>query len=425
MSATRRQFLGTVAVAAALGETTIEDGPRTDRFHPAPLRGNAAFEDLKLEDVALAPRGACVSWAIPFQIGRPVVLKDVTVTEPRPRLKAEWLVFLHTSDVRTPERDEHGFIKPPMRGNGFLGEHAADYVVVYAGGTEAATPIRLRHQLGAYRRGWGENCFQAVAHRKPHPLRAVHEQPSILAESHGLGWGTTQTRVSTADGGRWVNWLWAWRNPHPEKEIAALRFVPKSGTVIVSAVSAGRASAQPLRWEPRKKAILQLPEGATFDFKADRQGQWKQIRLDMGQVISVEPRKLYPHAEWEGTYNNRLPEISSRDVLVEYTAHPDARFHLQDGATVPVASLGGALAPVTPATQRVRIRVYDLASGQPVAVKLHLHGESGEYLAPIDRHRQPNTAWFEDYAPEFQHQGRHYCTYIPGETVVHLPLGKV
>jgi hypothetical protein len=60
-----------------------------------------------------------------------------------------------------------------------------------------------------------------------------------------------------------------------------------------------------------------------------------------------------------------------------------------------------------------------------VPVKLHIHGESGEYLPPVDRHRQPNGGWFEDYAPEFQHQGRHYCAYIPGETVVNLPLGNV
>ncbi|MCX6628270.1 MAG: hypothetical protein NTW28_11655, partial [Candidatus Solibacter sp.] len=60
-----------------------------------------------------------------------------------------------------------------------------------------------------------------------------------------------------------------------------------------------------------------------------------------------------------------------------------------------------------------------------MAAKLHIHGESGEYLPPVDRHRIPNGAWFEDYAPEFQHQAKHYCTYIPGETLVHLPLGNV
>ncbi len=65
-------------------------------------------------------------------------------------------------------------------------------------------------------------------------------------------------------------------------------------------------------------------------------------------------------------------------------------------------------------------------SGKPVAVKLHVHGEAGEYLAPVDRHRILNPAWFEDYSVDFAHRGRStHCTYIPGETTIDLPLGKV
>jgi hypothetical protein len=92
---------------------------------------------------------------------------------------------------------------------------------------------------------------------------------------------------------------------------------------------------------------------------------------------------------------------------------------------------------VAPATRRVRIRTIEKGSDKLVPVKLHVHGESSEYLAPVDRHRQANFAWFEDYAPEFRpgtwyegHPGKwdnesnHRCTYIDGETVVDLPLGN-
>jgi hypothetical protein len=425
VSATRREFLETTAaLTATLASPSLQDGPPSGNFTPVPMQGNAAFEDLHLDDVAEAPRGTCVAWGIPFRIERPVVLKDQPVTEQIRRLKAEWLVFLHTSEARPLERDAGGAIARPMRGQGRLGEHAADYTVVFADGTEVKTEIRRRHHIGASRRGWGENCFQAVAHRKPHALRAAQEQPSILVDVP-TSWGTSQTRGNTADGGKWVNWLWAWQNPHPEKEIVGLRFAPKSGLVVVSAVSAGRATSHPLRWLTRKKTILKLPPGVTFDYKVDRQGRWPQIQLDMGQVISAEPRKIYPNAEWEESYNNRVPEVSKTEIVIEYTAHPDAHFHLEGGGRVPVSALSGPLEPVAASTQHVRIRVYDKASGKTVAVKLHIHGESGEYLAPVDRHRIPNGAWFEDYAPEFQHKGIHYCTYIPGETLVDLPLGNV
>jgi hypothetical protein len=82
-------------------------------------------------------------------------------------------------------------------------------------------------------------------------------------------------------------------------------------------------------------------------------------------------------------------------------------------------------------TQRVKLCVRDKQSGSLVAVKLHVHGEAGEYLAPLDRHRIINSAWFEDYSVDWAHtswalsQVPHSCTYVPGETTLDLPLGKV
>ena len=76
--------------------------------------------------------------------------------------------------------------------------------------------------------------------------------------------------------------------------------------------------------------------------------------------------------------------------------------------------------------------MVERSGGRPVPVKLHIHGEAGEYLAPVDRHRILNPAWFEDYSVDFPHilngddlARAHACTYINGETRVELPLGKV
>jgi hypothetical protein len=336
---------------------------------------------------------------------------------------------MHTSDLRPVEPDRNGFFSP-MRGEGQLGEHAADYVMLYEDGTEERATIRRRHQLGAFQRRWGENCFESVVHGKPHPVPASHEQG-------GPGWGWTQTRVSSADEGRWVNWLWAWQNPHPEKAIVGIRFEPVSGVVIVSAVSAGNAVSQPLRWQTRHKAVLALSEGQLFRPKLDDHGLLEQVQLDMGQVISATPRLLYPDDGWPETYNNQIPARSGTEILIEYTSHPNACFHLSNGQVIPVTQAEDVesttpLQPVTPATRRVTLRAIESESSRCVPVKLHVHGESGEYLAPVDRHRILNPAWFEDYSVDFCHGGTweggsassHYCTYIPGETTIHLPLGK-
>ena len=416
----------------------ITDGPISSCFKPVPFAGQVILDDLSssagvsVEMAAAAehaPGGDCVAWGIPFEVGKVVIVNEEPISVSLPPTQARWFVFMHTSDVRPLMRDAAGLISP-MRGAGQLNEHAADYVLVYEDGTEVRAEVRRRHQIGAFQRGWGENCFQAVAQHKPHPVRAHHEQIQ-------RDWGRSQTRASSADWAPWTNWLWAWENPHPDKAIIGVRFEPVAGAVVVSAISAGEASEQPLRWQRRRKAVVTLPEEIRFAPDLDEDGLLAQIRLDMGQIISAQPRLVYPNAAWGESYNNQLPQKSARKVLLEYTAHPDANFHLWDGRVVPVFQVGEDLTgcandvrskpvrSVEPATQRVTLRVVDADSRKPVAVKLHIHGEAGEYLAPVDRHRIINAAWFEDYSVDFAHNGVHPGSYISGETDVDLPLGTV
>jgi hypothetical protein len=406
------------------------DGPASSSFAPVTLRGNIDFGALAAAGVSEqmagaaenAPTGHCVCWGIRFRVGRPLLLTDRPVRRKIGPLKAQWLVLLHTSDLRPIETNADGFISP-MRGAGRLGERAADYVVVYADGTEARAAVRRRHEIGAFSRRWGENCTESVAHRRPQPIQPPHEQQR-------WPWGAGQTRASAGDGGAWINWLWAWENPHPDKRIVAVRFEPICGAVIVSGLAAGQASSLPLRWRPRRKAVVTLPRGVELRPKLDEAGLLEQIRLDLGQVISATPRPTYPNDAWARSYSNRLPDVSRREVLVEYSSHADARFHLPGRRTVPVGRVeesgqAGSVRAVAPATQRVALRVVEKGSRKPVAVKLHVHGEAGEYLPPVDRHRIPNPAWFEDYSVDFSHCGQHHCTYVDGLAELNLPIGRV
>ena len=445
MKVTRREFLESSSAAAVVAQTvrtsepgaSVQDGPQTGRFVPLPLKGNLAHSrpgeswTVRGPDQGGRPglEGSPASaGAFPFRVNDLILLKDHPVIEKIPGTRAQWIVFMHATDTAPWEPNKDGFVSP-TRGQGRLAEHVADYVLVYADGTESRHKIHRRHQVGMFRRIWGENCFQAVSHRKPFPIRPTHSQPGILLKMP-VNWGIAETRNRSGDFAPWVNWLWAWENPYPDKEINALRFEPKGFPLLVSAASAGSASSHPLRWQKRQKAILKVPDGVKFTFDVDGKGLLSQVQLDMGQVISAQPRQLYPDGRWAETYNNQLPEVSRTEVHIEYTAHPDASFHLQGGQTVPVTALSSgesrpALAPVATANQRVMVRFVDKATQRPVPVKLHVHGESGEYLAPLDRHRLPNGAWFEDYCAEFQHMGQHRTVYVPGETVIDLPQGNV
>jgi hypothetical protein len=427
--------------------SNVQDGPKSSLFVPLTFRGNVSFSKLTglgiSDEMSAAlehmPSGDCVAWGIPFEIGDMVVIPDQAVSVEFNPITAQWFVFLHTSDLRPLEPGPDGFISP-TRGVGQLAEHAADYIMRYADGTEERIVIRRRHQIGTFQPVWGENCFEAVAHHKPHPLHTVREQRQPEQR-----W--SQTRVTAADRGPWVNWLWAWENPCPQKALVGIRFEPISGIIIISAISTGNVSALPLRWQTRRKACLTLPQGEKFLPDLDENGLLQQIQLDMGQLISATPRLMYPNDHWTETYNNQIPTMSEQDVLIEYTAHPNACFHLADGQVIPVSEIedqqpGTTLQMIAPATQRVTLRVVERGSGACVPVKLHVHGEWGEYLSPIDRHRIINPAWFEDYSVDFihpYHQGpiffqdlttigttpTHSCTYIPGETTIALPSGKI
>ncbi len=413
------------------------DGPVSPCFFPVQLPGELRFEDLTTalgisermaQAAKQAARGELVAWGIPFQADHPILINEDTVSIlVDPPLNTGWLVFLHTSDgvqkddlKMTVEDAGRG----AFRGEGRLNELAANYVIIYEDGSEEIAPVRRRHQVGMYQRHWGENCFEAVVAHKPYPVRLPHEQ---LHEY----WGPSQMRVSFSDWDEWSNWLFAWRNPHPEKAIIGLRFEPVVGVLVVSAVSAGSVIESPIRWQTRRKALLRLPEDVTFRPDLNTDGCLEQIQLDLGQVISALPRMVYPNAEWGESYNNQLPQVSQHEILVEYTAHPAACFHLWDGRVIPLSeveqdgSAAGLLEPVAPAARRVTLRVVEKDSRRPVVVKLHVHGAAGEYLAPVDRHRIVNPAWFEDYSVDFAHRWTHQCTYIPGETLINLPLGKV
>ncbi|MFC2125239.1 CehA/McbA family metallohydrolase [Bacteroidota bacterium] len=411
----------------------LYDGPTSTLFKAIKLAGNRKLSGLTASDVSermakaasSAPKGKGTAWGIPFNIGSDVIhlREEVHTTEISP-INTNWLVFLHTSDRFEMSRNKDGFEVPPIKGVGKLNEHVADYIVIYEDDEEAIIPVHERHHVGMFQQSWGENCIQAVAYHKPHPIRQHHEQTTP-------GWGGSQTRVNTHDRGNWINWVYAWENPNPGKKIKGFRFEPQKKTsLVLSAISAGDVHSNPLRWDSRKKAALILPEGVGFIPELCNDGLLEQIQLDLGQVISASIRRKYPNDNWANSYNNKVPEHSYQEVIIEYAAHPEAQFHLFDKKKEYVSIVEksrklGVLRPIPPATQTVNLRVVEKGGNKPVPVKLHVHGQSDEYLAPVDRHRIPNNAWFEDYSSDFVHAGTHNCTYISGDTTIKLPFGKV
>ena len=410
------------------------DGPGSPLFKPLKITGN--FDLLKIDpsiatkkmaDAAKsAPVGNSVAFGIPFDISQKIIcIKNQSFNiDIEPQLM-RCIVFMHTSDQHDLKINEDGFFEKPFKGFGQLNEIVANYIIIYEDNTEMNLPISQRHNIGMFQQGWGENCVESVAHNKP---RSISFRREITSEE----WGSTQTRVEMEDRSDWINWLWAWENTYPEKRIKGIRFEPlNKDTIIISAVSVGNVKTNPLRWTRRQKILLSFPTGSSFKPAYDKKGQLKNIQMDLGQVIFATPRLLYPDVDWSESYNNKIPKRSKTEFVIEYTAHPDAMFYISNQEPIPVSKLksfeskSSQMQVIKPADHKVKIRIVEKGSGKLVPVKFHAHGELGEYLAPVDRHRQPNYFWYSDLSVDFVHLGTHNSSYISGETVINLPLGKV
>jgi len=427
----------------------IKDGPASTLFAPVPLTGNTDLDalgaspvsSLMAQNTVFAPTGACVNWGIPFDTTSPVLVQGQSHTFDFKNTAARWLVFSHVLDISEQNQKSEQTIQlfgmnMPVLGPMPTGP-VANYVFIYEDGSEHRVTIKSGFQIGPFATRLDENCFEAVTHIKSQMTR-FHDTDLIRNQF----WGRLQQQTYKPDFLRtWINWLWAWENPAPEKKLSSLRIEPTHTPLLIFGVSAGNVAENPLRWGRRQKAILKLEKGEQFNPSQahphttgipleEGAGGYHGLSLDMGQIISAQPRRIYTDSKWTTPDNEAIPTLCTDEILVDYTSHPDGHFHIADGRTVPVKALeeNGSAAPfqlLPQAVHKIRIRIIDKATRMPVAVRLHIHGEAGEYHAPQDRHRIPNANWFQDQGVDHVQAHTHFSSYIDGTTNVYLPKGQI
>jgi hypothetical protein len=388
--------------------------------------------------------GAQAYRGIPFALGERdrdnvVLLAGNEVRIDLGSMQATYVVFLHAVEDRAlPELPGFGeaVLSPAIMhvASNELGDHVADYVLVYADGSEAVTPVLRRFAIQQRHIVWGASPFAAVPAAAPSVTNSATED-FILGRRARTEYGRGETRHDSGRGGYENLWLYALPNPEPEKTIHAIVLRAREERAVVYGISATTLADHPLRDRVRRKLKLTLPEGAALnqlrELNADETAA--EIGIDLGTVISAQAALDYDENRWLGAEPDVQPVPSNSEVVVEYAAHPRGRLHVATGTESSVVAdlpLDGEAAgrlrlePIASAERPVKIRVVDQATGQPVAVRLHLHGEAGEYLPPHGRHRKVNRYWFEDNYGEFVNDFNQY-SYIDGECVVDLPLGRV
>ncbi|MCP9487091.1 MAG: CehA/McbA family metallohydrolase [Gaiellaceae bacterium MAG52_C11] len=426
--------------------------PPSGHFAPVNLAGHYNADRSTLPKALRTPadltdlHGESAFAGIPFQLGRAkqpnvILLGDTPITIAVDSLRATYLVFVHVVPDRVTDY-QPGFADYRVDGNE-LGDHAADYSLVYADGDQTTARILRRFAIQQSRIMWGASAFAAVPHARPRVFRTVNEAlitAGTSSEADAIGgpsgiYGTGEPRAVYGIGETRVVsgrenvpeklWLYALPNPSPEKLIAQILLTPRDEPAVIYAISATQLTDHPLRPQVRRKLRLTLPEGAQLNAL----GEFDDIAIDLGSVISARAALDYDAEAWHSPEPVVQPVRSSNAVLVEYAAHPGAKLYVgtRDGLVsydLADASHAADALSVQPARRPVEIRIVEKDTKRPAPARLHLHGSSGEYLPPNGRHRKVNTYWFEDNYGEYANLDNQYA-YVDGHCRVDLPLGTV
>jgi hypothetical protein len=382
-------------------------------------------ETLRFRDEAPWTFGPQTLRGMPFLLGQSrarnvIELNQAEAVVPLGDVTASYLIFLHAvEDQRSPET-------PGWANDGnAVGDHVSDYELDYADGSNEVIAIRRRFAIQQTHIRWGASPFEAVPAMGPSVTPTPGDARALGRLTDGVP-GIAIERTSSGRNSAGENlWLYALPNPRPDRPIRQVRLIPRGQGSLVYALALTQVPDHPLRPGLRQKLLVDLPPGAALN----KLGQYEDIALDLGTVISADQALRYDPDQWAGRAPDVQPAVSDKSVIVEYIAHAAARLYAGGPKHGPVAydlarpDLGG-LVPVAPARRPVRLRVVERGSSQPVPARLHLHGAAGEYLPPRGHHRRVSGYWFDDNYAEFLNGSNGY-SYIPGECMVDLPLGEV
>jgi hypothetical protein len=334
--------------------------------------------------------------------------------------RASYLLFVHVVEDAT---DVHvaGWARDEAHGDR-LGGVVAEYELAYSDGSTRSTPIARRFAIQQARCTWGSAPFACVPAADVEVLPTADE---ALAVGRQPAQQLAPVRVASVAGAYGSEpgllWIYALKNPEPDVPLADLVCHPREEGSAIYALTLADLAEHPLRPGVRRKLRLRLPESVQLNAIGEVDAD--QIAIDLGVVISARARLDYDNDHWKGDAPSVQPAPSEREVIVEYSAHPQARLYVGEDVFDLGASDSG-LVSVAAAERPVRLRFVERESSTGVAVRLHLHGEAGEYLPPRGHHRKVNRVWYQDTFAELAIGDNQYA-YVDGECLADLPLGNV
>jgi hypothetical protein len=439
---------------APLASAAASDVARRWRIRGEPVDGRAF------------PRGAQRYWGVPFDCAPAAGEADTPAwvlatgdastvipleagASPGPGESAgpTHLVLLHacTTPVAPDEADDPiSSVVPPAMTQ--LGQPVADYVLVYADGSEHRQAVRWRFEINGV---GGPRAFAARGQHGAVPVDFRGPAPRNM-------WGRSQTSVGGGDGGPLC--VYALPNPHPEQPLRALRIEPAPGLeVALAALTQYFGPEHPLRHErlqsfrvalppdlvqapgdlgPRPPSLASdVPPRATPDLS------YVPTEVDLGIIARKYALPAFDPDAWLAGQGIETPlPVPARpaeplaEIVLDVAASKDATLTVgeravplrpaYEGETARSADGAVQVEILTPHQTWLHVTVQDGGDGLPVPSRIHFRAPDGRYLPPYGHRHEVNENWFEDYGADLKLHETQYA-YVDGTFQVELPVGDV
>ena len=369
--------------------------------------GNAGVKDLG-DEPGDVPLGRVALRGLPFLIGsepasaeRCFLLPGVPTTVGIGRLASRVIIA-------------HRLLEPGAPAGHAVGQTVAEYVFHLAGGEAVTVPIRERFEIQVVPPEWGYLPFLAVTDTSDYNLPRFEGKWGAAGErlaEHNMGWPAGY-------------YLWCWENPHPDRVVERIEFVPRGPRFIVAGITTSDVDEHPFVREPARPVRLVPQDG--------RSGV---LDVDVDRGVATYPQPLPgedDRAGWGGSEGpsayTSIAALPSATVAVRRGGDELGRVRWGDVERDGRADAGQvSLELAENGRNWVHVRVVDEATGRPVPCRVHFRSAAGIPYQPHGHHNhvaQNLGSWHYDVGGDVRLGQRSYA-YIDGTCQGWLPRGDV
>ena len=308
----------------------------------------------------------------------------------------------------------HRLLEPGAPAGHAVGQTVAEYVFHLAGGAAATALIRERFEIQVVPPVWGRQPFLAV------PDTSDYNLPRFEGS-----WGAAGNRLTEhARGGSAGYYLWCWENPHPDRAVERIEFIPRGPRFIVAGVTTSDVDEHPFVRTPARpvRLVARDGRGGVFDVNVDR-----GVATYPQPLSGEDDRAGWGATEGTSAYTS-IAALPSATIAVR--RGDDELGRVRWGAVARDGRADAGLVSLELAESGrnwVHVSVIDDETGRPVPCRVHFRSAQGIPYQPHGHHNhvtQNLDSWHYDVGGDVRLGQRSYA-YIDGTCQGWLPRGDV